>query len=104
MKKMSTVKAEVVYYEGAEIKERSGGVPGGGLQVLDQDHGIAFLVIDKFIDKLLGEHQAQAAGAQALCFPFLHVSHGIVGGIIDGGVLEILYLEPWAGVIQTVHQ
>jgi len=31
---MSTVKAEVVYYEGAEIKERSGGVPAEAYKYL----------------------------------------------------------------------
>ena len=59
------------------------------IEVLDEDHHVALLVVDYFVHRLARNQHPEAAGPQILRVPNLHVSRRVVRRIADGGVLEI---------------
>ena len=57
------------------------------VQVLDEHHLVAALVVVHFVHELRGEQQAEAAGAHARCFALLEMRQRIVFGRHQAGRL-----------------
>src|SRR5262249_60660115 len=61
----------------------------------DEPDFVARLVVLQFVDEPLHNHDAKAAFAQPERFAHLHVANRVVG---VGGVWDLRWIEPWAGV------
>jgi hypothetical protein len=61
----------------------------GSIDVLDEDDFVASLVVDYVVHRLARNQHPEAARAQVLRFPNIHVSHRLPGRIRDGRVFEV---------------
>jgi hypothetical protein len=58
------------------------------IEILDQEHFIAFLAVDDLIHQASGEKHTEPARAQSFCVSVGQVAKGVVGWIGDRGVVD----------------
>ena len=75
-----------------------------GSQVFDEQHLIANLVVDEFVDGAASEEQAVASGTNPFGFALKDVGDRVRGGIGDGGMAERFAAEAGAGIADVKDQ
>src|SRR5271157_1587309 len=73
------------------------------VEIFDEHDFIALFVIDKLIDKLLRQQDAEAARAHALCVTILYVTHRIVRGVGDGSMGNLIQCETLARIADAAR-
>jgi hypothetical protein len=72
-------------------------------KIFDEEKLIVSLIVDEFVDHLIGEQDPKAAGAEPFLITDTDMVKGIVFGIADGGVSQLGGVEAFARVFDPVE-
>src|SRR5262245_47515190 len=71
-------------------------------EIFDEHQLIATLVVNQIIHQLVGQQDAESAGAEPFLVANGDMAERIGGRIIDGSVFELAGIEAFAGVFDPV--
>src|SRR5690606_6377924 len=77
---------------------------GRRIEVLDENHLVATLVVKQLVDARPHRHQPESAGAQAHLLADAHVLDGCALAVADRRVRQVLEVESRAWIGDAIHQ
>ena len=73
------------------------------MEILDEQHIIALLVVDEFIDELLCHHETEAARPKTLFLADHRVANEIAGRAVDRSVPKLFEQEALTRILDAAH-
>jgi len=73
------------------------------MEILDEQHVIALLVVDEFIDELLCHQEAEATRPKTAFFANQSVANEIVGRAVDRGMSKLVEREALTRILDAAH-
>src|SRR3954468_5211135 len=80
------------------------GTYSGIAQVLHEDDLVAFFVVDQLVNAVADHQQTEPTWPDSFLLPHLRVRNGILRGLTDGRVRQLVHLETLTGIRDAVKE